>query len=41
MIVLSGDPLTNPQAINRIEVLETIVGGRSIYRNELAALAQR
>lgn len=32
MIILSADPLTNPAAIRDINVLETIVGGRSIYQ---------
>ena len=32
LIILSGDPLADPMAIRDIEVLETIVGGRSIYR---------
>ncbi|MGI9296010.1 MAG: amidohydrolase [Pseudomonadales bacterium] len=32
MIILSGDPLQNPMAIKDIEVLETIVGGLTIYQ---------
>lgn len=32
MIVLSADPLLNRSAIKDIEVLETIVGGRTIYQ---------
>jgi predicted amidohydrolase YtcJ len=34
LIVLSGDPLGDPAAIRDIEVLETVVGGRTIYRRE-------
>jgi hypothetical protein len=32
--VLSGDPFASPNALKDIKVLETIVGGTSIYRSE-------
>jgi len=31
LVVLSGDPLANPEGIKDLSVLETIVGGRTIY----------
>jgi len=34
LIVLDADPLARPEAIREIEVLETVVGGRTIYRKE-------
>jgi hypothetical protein len=34
IIILSASPLRNPLAIKDIEVLETIVGGRTIYQRK-------
>jgi predicted amidohydrolase YtcJ len=32
LVILSESPLDRPQRIDEIEVVETIVGGRSVYR---------
>ena len=32
MVILSGNPLADPLAINKLEVEETIVGGVTVYR---------
>jgi predicted amidohydrolase YtcJ len=40
LIVLSDDPLTvNPVKIKDLEILETIVGGKSVYRKEPGSTA--
>ncbi|MBW1641979.1 MAG: amidohydrolase [Deltaproteobacteria bacterium] len=34
MVILSDNPLKNPSSINNIDVVETIVGGATVYRKE-------
>ena len=34
LVVLSDDPLINPGGIRDIEVVETIVGGKPVYKRE-------
>jgi len=33
LVVLSADPMENPGQIDKINVVETIVGGRTVYRS--------
>jgi imidazolonepropionase-like amidohydrolase len=32
LVILSGNPLDNPQTIDEIQVLETIIDGKTIFR---------
>lgn len=34
LVVLSDDPLKNPEGIRNIEVIETIVGGKTVYKQD-------
>ena len=32
LVILSGNPLTNPEKIRNIKVLKTIIGGKTVYQ---------
>ena len=34
LVLLSGSPLDDPAGIDRIEVVETVIGGHSVYRRD-------
>ena len=33
LVILSGDPLVDPERVRQLEVVETLIGGVSVYRN--------